>query len=219
MRRDGFWTHIEIKFGKTAANHMHRQQEVITQWNVLFFVRSIKNALQENKMYQNLKLFKDKTEMTEMRWQRRSRLLWPQVHGKQSPLCEHSSSCLLLQTWMHHLLRVSPKFDSVSVFVAPSPLHHPTLILPPSPLPHLSPVFLFTSPLLPFLLVMRGIISQSFYTREATAWLLADVDKGWCYGCQAIQIISGIKRSIASFSKSSPFPDHRSSWVYFSQAE
>lgn len=60
MRRDGFWTHIESKFGKTAANHMHRQtQEVITQWNVPYSVRSIKNALQENKMYQDLKLFKD----------------------------------------------------------------------------------------------------------------------------------------------------------------
>lgn len=108
---------------------------------------------------------------------------------------------------------------SLSVFRAPSRLYHPACVPPPSPLPHLSPVFPFTSPLLPFLLVMRSIISQSFYTREATAWLLADVDKGWCCGCQAIQIISGIKRSIASFSKSSPFPGHCSSWVYFSLAE
>lgn len=77
---------------------------------------------------------------------------------------------------------------------------------PPLSLPHLFPIFLFLSPCLPFLLVMRSIISQSFYTQEAAAWLLADVDKGWCCGCQAIQIISGIKRSIASFSKSSPLP-------------
>lgn len=87
--------------------------------------------------------------------------------------------------------------------------------LPPfSPPSHLYTAFLSVSPLLPFLPVMRSIISQSFYTREATAWLLADVDKGCCCGCQAIQIISGIKRSIASFSKSSPFADRRSTRVY-----
>lgn len=85
-------------------------------------------------------------------------------------------------------------------------LHRATLMLPLYPGPHLSMVFLFISALLPFLLVMRSIISQSFYAQEATAWLLADADKGWCRGCQAIQIISGIKRSIASFSKSSPIP-------------
>lgn len=65
----------------------------------------------------------------------------------------------------------------------------------------------------PFLLVIRSIVSQRFYTHEVAAWLLADVDKGWrrCC-CQAIQIISGIKRSIASFSISCrPLPTS----VYF----
>lgn len=104
------------------------------------------------------------------------------------------------------LLWISKVWLALCVFLASSRLCHPTLMPPPSPPPHLSTVFLFISPLLPFLPVMRSIISQSFYTREAAAWLLADVDKGWCCGCQAIQIISGIKRSIASFSKSSPFP-------------
>ncbi len=119
-----------------------------------------------------------------------------------------------------HLLCGSHKFDSVFLvfFRLLSPLSsdsHAASFPSAPPLCCLP----FISPLLPSLLVMRSIISQSFYTREATAWLLADVDKGWCCGCQAIQIISGIKRSIAFFSKSSPFPDHRSSRVYFSLAE
>lgn len=123
------------------------------------------------------------------------------------------ASCDLSPVW------ISEVWLRLTVSSASSRFYHPALMPPPFSLPHLFPIFLFLSPCLPFLLVMRSIISQSFYTQEAAAWLLADVDKGWCCGCQAIQIISGIKRSIASFSKSSPFPDHRSSRVYFSLAE
>lgn len=101
------------------------------------------------------------------------------------------------------LLRGPQKFDSIFLFSLPPSCNSHAASLPR---PHLSMVFLSISALLPFLLVMRSIISQSFYAQEATAWLLADADKGWCRGCQAIQIISGIKRSIASFSKSSPIP-------------
>lgn len=83
------------------------------------------------------------------------------------------------------------------------------LLLPPHPLPHLSssllPRFFFFSLSPPSCHSCRwweALFHRAFYTRETAAWLLADVDKGWGCGCQAIQIISGIKRSIASFSKS-----------------
>lgn len=99
-------------------------------------------------------------------------------------------------------------------------------MLPPHPLPHLSSsllprfFFFFLLPSSPLSCHScrwwEALFHRAFYTRETAAWLLADVDKGWGCGCQAIQIISGIKRSIASFSKSClPFPDRRSTRVYF----
>lgn len=89
------------------------------------------------------------------------------------------------------------------IFLSPPP--NPAVMLPLHPLPSLNSLPLRPCPhshhplltprLLPFL--MWSVIS---HPPQHPARL--PPDKGWGCGCQAIQIISGIKRSIASFSKS-----------------
>lgn len=55
----------------------------------------------------------------------------------------------------------------------------------------------------------EALFHRVFTPRRPLPGFLADVDKRWCCGCQAIQITqpyTGIKRSIASFSKSKSLP-------------